>query len=103
MIVLIVIVVVFVNKAGELGLNKFLWGFIGLAAYMGTQLLLGLLLGLFMDVESLAMDRTNELALNLAGIIFGGVAAFAAYKSMPNYAVRQSSKETDLLDEDMFR
>lgn len=103
MIIFIIIVVAFVNKAGELGLNKFLWGFVGLAAYMGTQMLIGLMAGLFMDIESLALDRTNELALNFAGIIFGGVAAFAAYKSMPSYAMRQPSDQTDLLDEDMFR
>ena len=66
MIIIIVILVAFVNKAGELGLNKFLWGAIGLGAYFGTQFLIGILLGLFMDFESLILDETNELALNFA-------------------------------------
>lgn len=103
MIIFIIIVIVFVNKANELSLNKFLWGFIGLAAYMGSQLLLGLLAGLFLGVESIKLDDTNELVLNLTGMIIGGLAAFATYKNMPYYAEQKDTNQTDLLDEDMFR
>lgn len=103
MIVLIVIVVVFVNKASELGLNKFLWGFVGLAAYLGSQFLLGIIAALFMDVESITIDKTNELALNFVGIIFGGILAYIAYKQMPAYAEKDTASTENLLDEDMFR
>ncbi|MEL7251838.1 MAG: hypothetical protein AAFO03_25700, partial [Bacteroidota bacterium] len=73
MIVLIIIVIAFVNHAGELGLNKVLWGFIGAASYFGTQLLFGLIAALFIGLEEAAtIDRTTELILNFAGIIIGG-------------------------------
>ncbi len=103
MIIIIVILVAFVNKAGELGLNKFLWGAIGLGAYFGTQFLIGILLGLFMDFESLILDETNELALNFAGIIIGGITALVAYRQMPNYATKEKDDISDLLDDDIFR
>ena len=103
MIVLIAIVIAFVNKAGELGLNKFLWGFVGLAAYLGTQFLLGIIIALFMDVESASFSDSNEMALNFVGIIFGGVAAYIAYKRMPHYAEKETTGMEDLLDQDMFR
>lgn len=104
MIIIIVILVAFVNKAGELGLNKFLWGAIGLGAYFGTQFLIGILLGLFfMDFESQVLDETNELALNFAGIIIGGITALVAYRQMPKYAAKEKDDISDLLDDDIFR
>lgn len=103
MIVLIVIVIIFFNKAGELGLNRFLWGFIGLAAYLGSQFILGIVAALFVDLEAAAVDRTNELALNFVGVIFGGIVAYVTYSQMPAYAQKENESVDNLLDEDMFR
>ena len=104
MIVLIIIVIAFVNHAGELGLNKILWGFIGAAAYFGTQLLFGMIAALFIGLDEAAtLDRTTELVLNFVGIIIGGVVAYIAYQRMPEYAKKEEIDIDDLLDQDMFR
>lgn len=104
MIVLIIIVVAFVNKAKELGLNKALWGFIGAAAYFGTQFLFGIIAAFAMGLEeATSMDTSGELVINLIGIIIGGVAAYIAYQQMPNYVATERPSQDDLLDEDMFR
>ncbi len=104
MILLIIIVIVFVNHAGELGLNKVLWGFIGAASYFGTQLLFGLIAALLIGLDEAAyIDRTTELALNFTGVIIGGVVAYIAYQRMPEYAKKEENDIEDLLDQDMFR
>ena len=56
-----------------------------------------------MDFESLILDETNELALNFAGIIIGGITALVAYRQMPNYATKEKDDISDLLDDDIFR
>lgn len=103
MIVLIIIVVAFVNKAGELGLNKFKWGAIGFASYFLTQFVAGIILALVVDLMGGSLEGT-ELGLNLIGILVGAICAIVAYRQMPKYALEeQQPVNDDLLDDDMFR
>lgn len=104
MIVLIIIVVAFVNNAGNLGLNKVLWGFIGAVSYFGTQFVVGIVAALIIGLDEAAyIDSGTELSLNFVGIIAGGVASYIAYQRMPYYAEKEEIDIDDLLDQDMFR
>ncbi|PSR15285.1 MAG: hypothetical protein DA408_01290 [Bacteroidetes bacterium] len=104
MLVAILIVVAFVRRADELGLNKWIWGAVALAAYFGTQLLIGLILGLFLVDQGTTLEQSEELGLNLVGIIVGGICAYVAYQQMPGYVANMHSHSeiNDLLDEDIF-
>ncbi|WP_367391937.1 hypothetical protein [Lewinella sp. LCG006] len=104
MIIIIAIIIAFANKAGELGLNKFLWGAIGFAAYFLTQFVAGIILALVYDMMGKSIENLSEMALNFVGIIVGAICAYIAYQQMPKYAQKdQQTLEDDLLDEDMFR
>jgi uncharacterized membrane protein YccC len=104
MIVIIAIIIAFANKAGELGLNKFLWGAIGFAAYFLTQFVAGVIMALVFDMMGQNIEDVSEMALNFVGIIIGAICAYIAYQQMPKYAQKdQHALEDDLLDEDMFR
>lgn len=104
MIVIIAIIIAFVNKAGELGLNKFLWGAIGFAAYFLTQFIAGIVMAIAFDMMGRRIEDLSELTLNLIGIVVGAICAYLAYQQMPKYAQKDhQTLEDDLLDEDMFR
>ena len=104
MIVTILIVVAFVRRAGELGLNKLTWGLIGFAPYFVSQLLVGVLFGLAMGASGGGIDDSSGIFVNLLAIAVGGITAYIAYQQMPKYAEKeQTTVENDLLDDEMFR
>jgi len=104
MIVLIIVVVAFVNRAGELNLNKWIWGGIGFAAYGGTQVGLAIIAGLAIEMQGQELSESAETVLNFAAILASGIVAYTVYHRMPSYVANErEAKRENLLDDDIFR
>lgn len=104
MIVLIIVIAAFVNRAGELDLNKWLWGAIGFAVFGGSQVVIGVAAALWYDMMGEDISGGPETTLNLIGALISGLIAYAVYNRMPRYvANQQEENRKDLLDDDIFR
>src|SRR5688572_22632143 len=74
------------KKANDSGRNGILWGFIALAVFIGTQLVVGLLIGVVFAGGIIAFGWSEtifedyEILLNIAGIIAGIIGGYAILK-----------------------
>ena len=79
--------------------NKWLWGTIGVAVFIGTQLLLVLVLGLFMALKG-TEEIQGEFIWDIVGMVAGFGIAYGVLELLKRNARKEkTSHNQDLLDQ----
>lgn len=90
--------------------QKSQWGYalLGVAVFYGTQLLLGVAIAIFMELNNPnywnEFDRGSEIGLNLTGLFFSGLFTLLFYNYLRSRWESQPTviKKNDILDDDFF-
>jgi uncharacterized membrane protein YdjX (TVP38/TMEM64 family) len=98
----------FYDLAEKFQKNQWGYAILGIVVFYGFQIVIGLVAGVYMEINNPGfwdeLDSGAEFALNLVGILFGGLAAFLFY----NYLKKRWSakpvqiKQSDILDDDFL-
>lgn len=86
MLLAIVAAVLAYRKANDTGRNGILWAFIAVAVFIGTQLIVGLALGMALGVFLIATERPESdfdkfaIVLNIVAIVLSFVATWGLLK-----------------------
>lgn len=70
----------FYDLAVEYEKSKWAFAFLGIGIYYGTQLIFGVLLGIFFPDFVSNMESNSKLGLNLIGVLVGGLVWYFALK-----------------------
>lgn len=85
--------------AAEFRKNKWLWGTIGVAVFVGSQLLMGVLLGVVMAMKG-TEEIQGEFIWNIVGMALGFGVAYGVLELMKKNAKKEKSIQSeDLLDQ----
>ncbi len=74
------------KKANDAGKNGVLWGFIALAVFIGSQLIVGLLLGIGLGIGVAALGWSEtifddyDILFRIVGVIAGIIGGYAVLK-----------------------
>ena len=95
-IIAIVVARQFMSAAEKFNRTKWLWAVIGVVTFIGSQLLMGVILGLFFLSDG-DLDVGNSLAINLVGLALGTGIAFLVLYLMKNNAEKNPTVNEDAL------
>ncbi|MDG1261191.1 MAG: hypothetical protein P8H59_02075 [Flavobacteriales bacterium] len=95
-IIAIVVARQFMSAAEKFNRTKGLWAVIGVVTFIGSQLLMGVILGLFFLSDG-DLDVGNSLAINLVGLALGTGIAFLVLYLMKNNAEKNPTVNEDAL------
>ena len=97
-VISIVVARQFMAAAEELNRTKWVWALIGVAVFIGSQFLMGIILGLFFLSES-ELD-SSSFVLNIGGLVLGiGVAFLVLYLMKINTSKKPKINEDSILDQ----
>lgn len=96
-ILAVVIARQYLTVADKYNKTKWLWGTIGVVVFIGSQLLMGVVLGIFM-----AMNGTEEIPAEFIWNIVGMIAGFGIAYGVLELMKRNAQKETGLKSEGLL-